>query len=329
MPEISSADFARLRDLRAGSPERVAAVLRTRTRRPLLADDGKLFIVAADHPARGALAVRDDGSAMADRYDLLERLVVALGRPGVDGVLGTPDVLEDLALLGALDGKVVVGSMNRGGLRGASFEFDDRYTAYSAQAIADAGLDFAKLLVRVALEDPGTAATLEATAKAVTEAAALRLPIMLEPFMSSWRDGSVVNDLSTDAVITSMAIAAGLGASSAYSWLKIPVVADMERVMAATTLPTLLLGGDPSGSPDETYATWAAALTLPGVRGLVVGRTLLYPQDGDVASAVDVASALVHSREARGASSTSAHDPLASPLTSATLDTSVPEGSNA
>ena len=28
--------------------------------------------------------------------------------------------------------------------------------------------------------------------------------------------------------------------------------AEMERVMDATTLPTLLLGGDPSGPPEET-----------------------------------------------------------------------------
>ncbi|MEK6310806.1 MAG: deoxyribose-phosphate aldolase [Curtobacterium sp.] len=294
MPEISAADFQRLRDVRAAQPGLVKQTLDTRRKRDLLADDGKLFIVAADHPARGALAVRDDESAMADPYDLLERLVVALGRPGVDGVLGTPDILEDLALLGALDGKVVVGSMNRGGLRGATFEMDDRYTAYSARSIKDAGLDFAKLLVRVNLADPGTAPTLEATARAVTEAAEQQLPIMLEPFMSEWKNDRIVNDLSADAVITSMAIAAGLGESSAYSWLKIPVVDEMERVMAATTLPTLLLGGDPSSKPLETYAKWADALALPGVRGLVVGRTLLYPQDGDVAAAVDVAAGLVH-----------------------------------
>ncbi|ROP74435.1 class I fructose-bisphosphate aldolase [Curtobacterium sp. PhB115] len=329
MPEISPADFQRLRDIRAGQPDLVQATLDARRKRSLLADDGKLFIVAADHPARGALAVRDDESAMADRYDLLERLVTALGRPGVDGVLGTPDILEDLALLGALDGKVVVGSMNRGGLRGATFEMDDRYTAYSARAIKDSGLDFAKLLVRIALEDAGTAPTLEATARAVSEAAALQLPIMLEPFMSSWQDGRVVNDLTADAVISSMAIAAGLGESSAYSWLKIPVVDDMERVMAATTLPTLLLGGDPASRPLETYAKWADALALPGVRGLVVGRTLLYPPDGDVAAAVDVAAGLVHSREARGGFPTDVHDPAARLEGATTMDTSISEGTNA
>ena len=75
---------------------------------------------------------------------------------------------------------------------------------------------------------------------------------------------------------------------------QLPVVAEMERVMDATTLPTLLLGGDPSGRPEETYASWRDALALPAVRGLVIGRTLLYPPDDDVATAVDAAVALVH-----------------------------------
>ncbi len=285
--------FAQLRERRATAPETLAALVSKR-RRPDRTGDGRLFIIAADHPARGALGVGTDDRAMADRYLLLERLVLALSRPGVDGVLGTPDIVEDLAALGALDGKVVVGSMNRGGLKGAAFEMDDRFTAYDVEAMHRSGIDFAKTLLRINLADPGTANTLEATARAVTAAAAAGLPIMLEPFMSRWENGRVVNDLSTDAVILSAAVASGLGASSAYTWLKLPVVADMERVMAATTLPTLLLGGDSGAHPDETYAAWEAALALPGVRGLVVGRTLLYPPDGDVADAVDTAAALVH-----------------------------------
>ncbi|WP_245556857.1 class I fructose-bisphosphate aldolase [Gryllotalpicola ginsengisoli] len=288
--------FARLRQTRHRDPAAIASALASRTRRPLVHGDGRLFIVAADHPARGALGVRDNPMAMASRYELLQRLVLALSRPGVDGVLGTPDIIEDLALLGALDGKVAVGSMNRGGLRGAVFEMDDRYTGYDVDSMVSSRLDAAKLLVRVNLQDPGTARTLEETAHAVTDSARARLPIMLEPFMSNWVDGKIVNDLSTEAVITSVAISCGLGASSAYTWLKLPVVKDMERVMEAATLPTLLLGGDSDGDPDETYNAWAAALALPGVHGLVVGRTLLYPQDDDVAKAVDIAAALVHGR---------------------------------
>lgn len=286
--------LATLRDVRALHPERIAEAHAARSRRPLLQGDGRLFIVAADHPARGALAAGREPMAMADREELLGRLVAALARPGVDGVLGTPDILDDLAVLGALEGKIAVGSLNRGGLRGARFEMDDRFTAHTVTSIVADRIDMAKLLLRINLADPGSAATLESTAEAVTEAARARLPIMLEPFMSEWRDDRIVNDLSTEAVIHSVAIAQGLGASSAYSWLKLPVVAEMERVMAATTLPTLLLGGDPTGAPEETYASWDAALGLPGVRGLVAGRTLIYPRDGDVVAAVDTAAALVH-----------------------------------
>jgi len=283
-----------INEIRAREPQRVAAQWEGRTRRPLLGADGRLLIVAADHPARGALGVRNDPAAMASRSGLLDRLATALDRPGVDGVLGTPDILDDLLLMGALDGKVVIGSMNRGGLQGATFELDDRFTAYSAAEIAARGLDGGKMLTRICLSDPGSLETIEATGRAVTELADQRLMAMVEPFMSVYNGDRVRNLLDPESTIKSIHISAGLGASSAYTWLKLPVVDELERVMDATTLPTLLLGGDPQGDPEQTYAAWGKALDLAAVRGLVVGRALLYPPDGDVAAAVDVAAELVH-----------------------------------
>ena len=283
-----------LTEIRAREPHRIGKAWQGRTRRDLLGPDGRLLIVAADHPARGALGVRGDGMAMASRSDLLDRLVTAVSRPGVDGVLGTSDILDDLLLLGALEGKVAIGSMNRGGLQGATFELDDRFTAYRAADLAAHGLDGGKMLTRIALDDAGTAATLEASARAVTELAEHGLMAMVEPFLSTRRDGRIVNLLDPESTIKSIHIAAGLGASSAYTWLKLPVVDELDRVMDATTLPTLLLGGDPQGDPQDTYASWGRALELPPVRGLVVGRALLYPPDDDVAAAVDIAGELVH-----------------------------------
>jgi len=286
-------DFERLRELRAHHPGAIAEAAASRDRRALLRRDGRLMIVAADHPARGAFGVREVADAMADRYDLLRRLVITLQRPGVDGVLGTPDIIEDLLLLGALDGKVVIGSMNRGGLQGAAFELDDRFTGYDAATIAAMGFDGGKMLARIDLSDPGSVATLESCARAITELAARGLMAMVEPFIAHRVNDRVVNDLSAAAVRRSVAVVSGLGATSAYTWLKLPVVDDMELVMSGTTLPALLLGGDPSGDPEQTYAQWKQALELPGVRGLVVGRALLYPPDGDVAAAVDAAVSLV------------------------------------
>ncbi|WP_303623181.1 hypothetical protein [Actinomadura sp. BRA 177] len=250
---------------------------------------GRLMIIAADHPARGALGVGGDPVAMADRAGLLDRLCAALGRPGVDGVLGTPDVLEDLLLLGVLDDRLAIGSMNRGGLAGTSFEIDDRFTAYDAGAIAAARLDGGKMLLRIDDADPATASTLQACAQAVTGLARHELMAMVEPFVAHRIEGRVRNLLTPEAMIRAVSVASGLGATSAYTWLKLPVVPEMERVMAATTLPALLLGGEVAGETDAVLDGWRRALRIPGVQGLVAGRALLYPPDGDVGAAVDAA----------------------------------------
>jgi DhnA family fructose-bisphosphate aldolase class Ia len=281
-------------DVRARRPEAIAEVAaRRQGRASLLGEDGQLLIIAADHPARGALRAGSRPAAMADRLSLLERVSVALSRPGVDGVLGTADIIEDLLLLGALDGKVVIGSMNRGGLAGSSFEMDDRFTGYDAAAIARMGLDGGKMLFRIDPDDPSTVVTMESCARAVSDLAAHGLMAMVEPFISHRVDGQVRNDLSPDAVIRSITVASGLGVTSAYSWLKLPVVEDMERVLAACTLPVLLLGGEVNADQGAAFEAWRKALLIPSVHGLVIGRSLLYPPDDDVAGAVDTLVGMV------------------------------------
>ena len=287
-------DLAELVDTRVRRPEEIAAAAAARKRpRTLLGEHGRLMIIAADHPARGALRAGADPMAMANRADLLSRIRTALERPGVNGVLGTPDILEDLLLLGALEDKVVIGSMNRGGLAGTSFEIDDRFTAYDAGSIASAGYEGGKMLLRIDPDDPGTVATLQACGTAVAELASRRRMAMVEPFISHRVDGRVRNDLSADAMVRAMTVAAGLGTTSAYTWLKVPIVPDMERVMAATTLPSLILGGEVSDDADGAYRAWSKALALPTVQGLVIGRSLLYPARGTVADAVDRAVSLL------------------------------------
>lgn len=285
--------------IRARHPEAIAEAAARRVRRPLIGDSGRLMIVAADHPARGALGVGDRRLAMANRADLLERLCIALSRPGVDGVLATADILEDLLLLGVLGDKVVMGSMNRGGLAGASFEMDDRFTGHRAEDIARLRFDAGKLLVRIDYDDPGSLTTLESTARAVDAMAALRLPLFVEPFISRRIDGKVRNDLSAEAVTKTIAIASGLGGTSAYTWLKLPVThdpEDMAEVLETSTLPVVLLGGEVGGSAEEqagAYERWRKALRLPTVQGMVVGRSLLYPAEGSVETAVDTAVGLL------------------------------------
>ncbi|MFF2640504.1 deoxyribose-phosphate aldolase [Streptomyces niveus] len=293
---MTRVDVSELVRIRTHHPEAIAEAAARRARRPLLRPGGRLMIVAADHPARGALAVGNRRLAMANRADLLERLCLALSRPGVDGVLATADILDDLLLLGALEDRVVVGSMNRGGLAGAAFELDDRFTGHRAEDVARLGFDAGKLLLRVDYEDPRSADTLLSAARAVDAMAQRQLPVFVEPFICHRRDGRLGTDLTAEAVTRSIAIASGLGGTSAYTWLKLPVTenpADMARVMETSTLPAVLLGGEIGDDQEGTYEKWREALRLPTVQGLVVGRSLLYPVDGDVAAAVDTAVGLL------------------------------------
>jgi hypothetical protein len=291
---LTEARWADLLDIRAHRPEAVATALAARARRPLLTD-GRLFLVAADHPARGMLGVGEDPLAMADRRSLLERVLVALAHPGVDGILGSPDVIDELALLGALDSKVVVGTMNRGGLQGAVWELDDPLTAYDVDALAKAGLDGGKLLLRIHDGDGGTRPTLELCARQVSALAGRGLMAMLEPlpYHDDPDTGRATYLDDETKLIRAVAIASALGNTSAHTWLKVPATANVQRVLAATTLPCLVLGGAPEPDAAATYAQWEAAMAVPVVRGLVVGRALLYPRDGDVAEAVDRAAAIV------------------------------------
>ena len=268
--------------LRMQSPERIATALAARRRAAFPPPTGqRLLVVAADHPGRGALDAGGGGD-MSDRLDLIDRCVTALARPGVSGFLGTADLVEDLALLGALEGKVVLGSMNRGGLAGSVFEIDDRFTGYDAAGIAAARLDGGKMLLRLDRDDPATAGTLQACAGAVGDLAARGLVAMVEPFEARRVDGRVVNDLTEAAVVRSVAVASGLASTSAYTWLKVPYVEGMEQVAAASTLPLFVLGG-----AADAAVPWDRVLALPSVRGLVSGRALLYPPGGDVAGTVD------------------------------------------
>ena len=126
-------DYAAITEMRASDPQAIERAPATRTKRPAV----RRRRPADDHRRRPPRPRRHRRRRTADRDGQPDRPAraarAALARPGVDGLLATPDILEDLLLLGALEGKVAFGSMNRGGLRGAQFELDDQFTGYDAR----------------------------------------------------------------------------------------------------------------------------------------------------------------------------------------------------
>ncbi|MEZ5363284.1 MAG: hypothetical protein R2748_13320 [Bryobacterales bacterium] len=101
---------------------------------------------------------------MADRADFLGRILRVLECERVDGVMATMDVLEELLIVAGLRaaagqpdplaGKLLIASLNRGGLAGVAWEMDDPMTGPSPEACAAWKLDGAKILLRLCDSDP-------------------------------------------------------------------------------------------------------------------------------------------------------------------------------
>jgi len=299
------AALAKITEVRITDPECSIRTARARKRRSNLAPDGKLNILAADHPARRVTKVGDDPIRMADRHGYLARILRVLQSDVVDGVMATIDVLEDLLILhhlileaggpGLLDDRLLIASLNRGGLAGVSWEMDDPITGASPATCAALELDGAKLLLRICDEETSSLDTILYCSRAVSEMNALGLPTFLEPL-------PVVKDINNYKVVKTaealariVGVASALGDSSRYLWLKLPYCENYEVVAGATTLPILLLGGESVGDATPLLREIAAGLSAgSNVRGALVGRNVLYPGPEDPLVVAQAAGSIIH-----------------------------------
>src|SRR4051812_47468295 len=294
-------------DARVEHPRWVAKEARQRRKRKRLARDGRLVLAALDHPARGVNEIRGDALAMGDRHQYLARARRVLDDPLLDGIVATPDVLEELLILSHLqrrrhpshpsflDGRLLVGSMNRGGLAGTAFEMDDTFTSMTAARIAELGFDGGKMMYRLDPQDAASGRTIAACGQALNDLRAHGLPGFLEPLGVVRQPQGYAAAKDADTLVRQCGIAAGLGESSLHLWLKVPIVDDLARVCRATTLPLLLLGGPARGTPEETLRDFAGGLAAGArVRGAIIGRNLLYPGEADPLPLSRALTALVH-----------------------------------
>jgi hypothetical protein len=290
--EVFEQRLSSLRETRARLPELVRNRHASRHRRPVAGHDGRLVLIEADAPASADLAAGGDPHGLADRGEFLFRLTTALEHPGVDGVIASVDVIDDLLLLEVLEDRLVIGSMNHGGLAGSAFALEGRFTGYDAETVILSHLDGGKMDLRIDPLDAVTAGTIEACGHAVTGLASGGVLALVAPSWCRRAGAGLQTDLSADALIRAVDVASGLGGRSQFTWLLLPPVAGLSNVMAATTLPTLLLVGD-DGMDDDRLPE---LLTAPGIRGMVVPGAMLYPPDGDVGTVIGKAVELVHAR---------------------------------
>lgn len=305
MNVIDDTLWAALCDLRAQDGGTILTYAHHRKRRRELTLDGRLVVLAADHPARMVVDGAPGDGQMGNRRDYLARILRVLQGSDVDGLMGTPDIIEELMALdyllmqdgagSVLDHRLLIGCMNRGGLAGAVFEMDDRFTAYDAAGLEEMKLDGGKMMVRLDLQDPRSLDTLLACAQAVDGCVELGLTAFVEAFIVHRTESGYRPDRSPRALMQAVSVAAALGDSSLRTWLKLPYCEGYEVVAAATSLPILMLGGAARDDQHAVLEEFARGMQAgPNVRGCLVGRNVLYPGATDPALMARAVVSIVH-----------------------------------
>jgi DhnA family fructose-bisphosphate aldolase class Ia len=298
--------YEAITEVRVQRPELIFEEAARRRRRDRLSADGKLVILATDHPGRRVTGIPGDPLGMGDRHSYLARALRVLLTPGCDGIMGTTDFMEDLLILNALvrekggpplvDDKVLVGCMNRGGQAGVAGEIDDRFTSFTARQLAAMRFEGGKLMYRLDAGDPLSIKAVADCAVAINELHRRKLYAFLEP-MSVRRkpEGGYETVKTVEALVKDAGAAAALGESSARTFLKLSYTDGYERVARATTLPILMLGGPPREDPASTLADFASGMrAAANVRGVLAGRNVTFAPGEDPRAVAAAVAAIVH-----------------------------------
>jgi hypothetical protein len=219
--------------------------------------------------------------------------------------MAPPDILEDMLIVNYLvqrgggssflDEKVLIGCMQRGGVNGVVGEIDDRFTAYTAASLHEFNLDGGKMLIRAVDDDERTLKTVAYCAQAVTDLRRYGLAAFIEPLPQKVAEGQYTANYSLASLCKYVSVCSALGDAATNTWLKVPYIPQFDVVAGATTLPILVLGGEARADPVPLlYEVAAAVKARPNVRGVMVGRNVLYPGDDDPLAFALAVNRVVH-----------------------------------
>ena len=306
--------FDRITEVRVRRPQLILQEAARRKRRAELAPEGRLVLLAADHPARMLTAVGDNPIAMGDRHQYLGRILRIITSPGIDGIIATTDVIEDMLIVHALvreaggpsflDQRLLLGSMNRSGLAGSAWETDDRLTCFTPDSLDDLNLDGGKVVVRICPEEAELSnRTLDYCARAVAGCNERGLPIFVEPVPVAKVEGRLRLRRSVQDIVKVIGVASALGDSSRGLWLEVPYCEGFERIARSTSLPLVVVAGGAAEHPASMLTQFGDGVRArPNVRGALMGRSVLFPGDDDPMSfALAVIAVVREGRDPEGA----------------------------
>lgn len=297
--------FDSICEIKVNTPEIITSESISRKRRKSTTKDGRLLLLATDHNARMITDYDGDMMRMGNRYEWLSSIVRILTCNEIDGFEGTPDIIEDLLILNYiskqnsgidfLSNKLMIGSVNRGGLKGTSWEMDDQCTCFTVERIADLRLDGVKFMFRIDIDDDRSGKIIKYCCDIVNQSTKKGLPIFIESLYVNKTSTGYSVDTTTLNLVKVNGVASALGNSASMKWLEIPFNNNFERVAISTTCPILALpNGVARKAFDVVQEYYIDKSVARNIRGMLLGTNVLLPVDEDPLCLANAISKIWH-----------------------------------
>ena len=269
---LHDASWTRIVTHRVRRPNVVKARLQSRRRRdqavPL---DGQLVLIA------GNQAVDPRNGNVVSRRELLDRLVEALSAPGIDGVVASADLLEELTLLNVLEHRLAIcsGPGEQQGVAGATIvaaNFDGAHIATSGSGGSHGSV----------------------IADQVAELQAAGVPALIDLVQSNDDDRSEFDTEWRDW-IEPFQSASRVVSTGAGVWFTLPSIVGMSSLAAQTAFPVLVRDTDVPIDASAWATLFSGELPL-NVRGMVIGASGLFPITESVGDATEAIAESIRQR---------------------------------
>lgn len=249
----------------------------------------RLVFVAADHNARMIQTYKGNPLGLSNRREYLARAARMLSAKSVDGLEATADIMEDLFALAylyrqetgedLLAGKMMIGTVNRGGLKDVAWELDDMKTGYTIEHLKQMNLDGAKFMLRIHPDCEVNKHTLRYCTETVNEAAEAGLPIFIEGLFVRTVDQEYQIQTDLESLVKTVGVVSALGTSSLGKWIELPLNPEYAKATAASTSSFLVVPDEYARIPEEIVKEYTAQCgCAANVRGILLGRNVMYSE---------------------------------------------------
>ena len=264
----------------------------------------QLVFAAADHNARMINEYKGNPIGLSNRREYLTRLVRMLQSDRIDGIEATPDILEDLMIINRLfreakqreflNSKLLIGTVNRGGLKNTIWEMDDMPACYTVERLKKLNMDGVKFMIRLNPGDERCKNTMRYCADAVNEAERAGLPIFIEALYVETTENGFVMRTDSESLCKVVGVVGALGCRGVGKWIEVPLNNEYAVPVSSTTCPVLVVPDEVESDPLAVVREYTKEIGLhDNIRGILLGRNIMFNEQ-DPLPIADAIAAVWH-----------------------------------